>query len=969
MAWGYGSAGQRQFLFLKGNQLITPRFVPLLLAGSLLPALAQAQQATAPQVPARPATARPAPAPAEPADDSGEITVTGQREPGAVIGDIPAEVQFKAADIRAIGAGSIAELLAEIAPQTRSGRGRSAGPPAVLINGKRVSGFAEIRNIPPEAILRVDILPEEVALKYGFRADQRVVNFVLRPRFKAFTGDIDVGGPTDGGRFSNETQANFLKLNQGSRISIEAQYNFDSVITEAERRITSPALTRPFDLAGNITAPVVGAEVSPALSALAGRTVTVAAVPAGAASAAPGLAAFVPGANAPNSTDIRPFRSLLPRATAISLNGTLAGSIGKDVAATLTGGYENSRTTAYSGLASANINLPAGNPFSPFNVPVSLNRYAPGALVAEGETSSARLGGVLDGRLGSWRWNLTGNLNRVTTETSNQRSLALAANQARVLAGDASLNPFGAAMLAVPLLVDTARTQSTSGSLDLLLSGSPFSLPAGRVNASVKGQLQRLDLDVNSVRAGLGSSANLGRTQGNFQANVDLPIASARDGVLAALGKLTLNANLALDTLSDFGTLTTWGTGVNWEPVSGWEIITSYTHEQGAPSVTQLGNPLVATPNVRVFDFVTGQAVDITRLDGGNAGLRNDTRNVVKIGLNAKPFEKTDLVFNANFIDSRIRNAIASFPVATAALEAAYPDRFSRDAAGRLTQIDARPVNFDANDRQELRWGFTLTQVLKPTASERAAAEKRIAEFRARAEAARQAGQPLPEVRTPFGTFGGNRPPGQGGFGPPGPGGGTGGGQGGFAAAGRPGGGFGGPGGPGGGNRGGFLDGRVQLAVFHTVTFMNEIRIRPGVPVLDLLNGAAIGNSGGAPRHQIEARAGIGKSGLGARLSLNWQSPTRVLANPDGVAAANDLFFSGLTTLNLRLFADLGQRPGVVQKHPWLRGSRISLAVNNLLNDRINVRDRNGNEPLGYQRDQLDPLGRTVTLTFRKLFF
>ncbi|MGJ3629017.1 hypothetical protein AB5I41_23055 [Sphingomonas sp. MMS24-JH45] len=48
------------------------------------------------------------------------------------------------------------------APQTRSGRG-AGGPPVVLVNGRRVSGFQEIRDLPTEAIQRVDILPEEVA--------------------------------------------------------------------------------------------------------------------------------------------------------------------------------------------------------------------------------------------------------------------------------------------------------------------------------------------------------------------------------------------------------------------------------------------------------------------------------------------------------------------------------------------------------------------------------------------------------------------------------------------------------------------------------------------------------------------------------------------------------------------------------------------------------------------------------------
>ena len=92
-----------------------------------------------------------------------------------------------------LGAGSISELLDALAPQTRSGRGREGGRPVILLNGRRISGFSEIRDIPPEAIERVDILPEEVALKYGYRADQRVVNIVLRRRFRAVTAEANGG--------------------------------------------------------------------------------------------------------------------------------------------------------------------------------------------------------------------------------------------------------------------------------------------------------------------------------------------------------------------------------------------------------------------------------------------------------------------------------------------------------------------------------------------------------------------------------------------------------------------------------------------------------------------------------------------------------------------------------------------------------------------------------------------------------
>ena len=104
-------------------------------------------------------------------------------------GNVEPEVRLNEEQIRAYGASSIGELVDALAPQTRSGRGRGgqSGAPVVLLNGQRIGGFGEIRDLPPEAIERVDILAEEVALSYGYRADQRVVNIVLKENFRSVT--------------------------------------------------------------------------------------------------------------------------------------------------------------------------------------------------------------------------------------------------------------------------------------------------------------------------------------------------------------------------------------------------------------------------------------------------------------------------------------------------------------------------------------------------------------------------------------------------------------------------------------------------------------------------------------------------------------------------------------------------------------------------------------------------------------
>ena len=45
-----------------------------------------------------------------------------------------------------------------------------------------------------------------------------------------------------------------------------------------------------------------------------------------------------------------------------------------------------------------------------------------------------------------------------------------------------------------------------------------------------------------------------------------------------------------------------------------------------------------------------------------------------------------------------------------------------------------------------------------------------------------------------------------------------------------------------------------------------------------------------------------------------------------------------------------------------------AVRVNNLFDTKPRVRDAAGNVPLSYQPDLLDPLGRTIMVSFRKLF-
>lgn len=214
-------------------------------AGAGLAVLLSAGQAFA--APPAAETKKPAPKP----PTVSELVVTAEhKEPGEVVGDIKPDLQLAPEDVAAYGVSTITDLLDELGPEIGSNSGRGGEGPAILVNGRRISGFNEIRNIPTEAILRVDILPEEAALKYGFSANQRVVNIVLKDHFGSQLADISGGGSTAGGAASGQAETGITRISGERRLNLDLKYNPQASLTEAQRGVT-PLTTEPsLDLAG-----------------------------------------------------------------------------------------------------------------------------------------------------------------------------------------------------------------------------------------------------------------------------------------------------------------------------------------------------------------------------------------------------------------------------------------------------------------------------------------------------------------------------------------------------------------------------------------------------------------------------------------------------------------------------------------------------------------------------------------------
>ena len=466
-------------------------------------------------------------------DQTQDIVVTAPALAGSVNIAIPADVVLDSAAIQSYGVSSVADLLSALSAQTRSGRGRGDGRPVVLLNGKRISGFAELRDLPSEAIQRVEILPEDVALRFGYAADQRVINFILRPGFKAVTLEGEIGGPTSGGRTDLEFETGLVRIGKKGRVNLDAEYTRTGSILESERGIVA------------------------------------------------------------SGTDQTAYRTLSPTLDALKLNAVVNQALGGGVGATVSLQHDRTDNQALLGLRSG---VAVIDP-----------------LERDTRARNVSAGLSLDGLLSQFNWTANASAQRTTTTTLTDQNGASLSGR------------------------DEAKSRLSVGTAVLSATGPLIALPAGPATINLTAGFDTRDIESRSMRSNVLTNGSIGRDDLNGRINLDIPLTSRRRAVLDAVGDVSINVNGGIRDLSDFGRLTSYGYGLTWSPVRGLTLLTSYVAEEAAPSPSQLGDPVILTPNALVFDYVRGETALVTLTSGGNPLLRGEKRRDTKFGLTYEP--------------------------------------------------------------------------------------------------------------------------------------------------------------------------------------------------------------------------------------------------------------------------------------------------------------------------------------------
>jgi iron complex outermembrane recepter protein len=923
---------------------------------------------------------------------TGEIIVSGRRTRGQLVVDQAPLLTLDEQAIAGEGVTSIAELIAQISAQTGSARGRGGGgQPIILVNGVRIASFREFASFPPEALAKVEVFPEEVALRFGFPPDRRVINLVLKDNYENRQVELEIGAPSRGGLITNGQEIGYLRIADGGRFNLNFEVNDSTMLTEDERSIIQ----------------------------------------------AQGSESTVPG-DPPQAS----FRSLVADSFDLATNLSWAKAFiesGTSVSANIN--YARNQRRDQDGLNLVRLTDPAGNSAlrsfgeaSPLERRTSVDTLSAAASLSK-PVNSFRLTSTLDSSLAE-------------SETEIDQRFDASGFVSDAVAG---LLPINAVL---PRALDTQFSVARSRILDAkslhTLDGPVASLPGGDVLATFTAALDWRQIQSSDTLS--GQDFQLTRRRAASSTNLVIPITSTRTGFGDAIGNVTFNAQAGLEDLSDFGLLGDWNAGLTWAPANRLDLSATYIYREVAPGLPQLGNPIVPNFNVPVFDFVRGEAVLATVITGGNPDLLAETQRDWKFAANWElPFvDNTRLT--VEYIRNRSDNVVSTFPQITQAIEAAFPGRVTRDATGRLVQVDQRAVSF-AETRSD-RLQFTLStrgtfggpretggeaagrggggaggptpgagggvMVLgggaggpppgvggqggpPPSAGGAPSAVQREQFLAFRERLCKEDGlefvnglvdaiergedlsdrypgfdparfeQLLSRVRKSDGTIDRERlaqfrtqicaidpallsgPPGggartAGGGGAPG----------GAPSAGPPR----GPGGFGGFGPGSFQGWRYFANLTHTIELLNEILIAPGLAPLDQLDGEATGRFG-FPRQTSRLEVGLFNSkGIGIRMSGRYTGPTRI--DGSGLPGALDLEFDDLVTVDLRLFANMGQLTG--KNEGFFKDLRLTLRADNLFDQQLQVRDQFGNTPIAYQPLLIDPLGLNFRFEIRKLF-
>lgn len=825
------------------------------------------------QAPAPTPAPTPTPTPTDPErDPPGTIVVIGDRAIIASLKDLAVEQTYDEDAVGSYAAGSIGEVLDAIREENGD------EDPTILVNGRPVADASDISDLPPEAIARIETLPRGSAQRVNGAPGQRAYNVVLKRQVRTAIVTASDEFATEGGWNNIRGEVQLTRIQGQNRLNLSLRGADSGYLLESERAYVPRGLDLLYSPGGNILPTFGASQVDPVLSALAGRSVTSVALPAGVTT--PTYATLLPGVNALNPSARSLNRSLRGAAQPIDLSLSGSQQLADRLSLSFNARANWNVSRSLTGLPRARITVPAGNAFSPFSVPVSLYIEDPTRpLTSRSKSDSQSLSTTLNAEAGTWRGTFNARYDRRAQDSAYAFSGGLPVLTALT-------NPFDASLAAlIPITGSDSSSVSQTTLLGYEASGPLAALWAGPLEARIAGGVQWDKYNGSSP----SGDRSFKQRQIRVGGGLTLPLTSRDQGVLAGFGDSELAFDIGWIDLDLLGTLKRNSLAFNWQPTAWLRVVARATRDESAISPVLLAAPTTTIQDVPYFDPLTGDTVEVTSVYGGFAGLLPEDRRTRSVALTATPWKLYNMQLDAEYTVQDLRNQIGALPDPTTAVLAAFPDRFVRNASGTLVLVDNRSINLTQQRTERLRFGLRYTLPLSAPGRTMPAADGR------------------PGYRTP--------------------------------------------------------QTKLQVTMSHTELLSNTSVIRPGLPEIDLLKGAAVGFGGSEPRGVTSASFAFTRGLTGVRFDFRRRGESDLLF---GTAANPQLLrFGALTTLDARAYTDLGE---VFRGSRFAKGTRVTVSIDNAFNRRQSVIDEAGFTPQAYQPMRRDALGRTIMFELRKSF-
>ncbi len=308
-------------------------------------------------------------------------------------------------------------------------------------------------------------------------------------------------------------------------------------------------------------------------------------------------------------------------------------------------------------------------------------------------------GGTLTGDVRRWSWAITGNYDRMVSRSTSETGVPLGALQASI---DGGRRPDGGDR---PVDRRAARPEPQPGGVrhdrgqgDRQRPRRPPARGRGDADPSPP-DYARIDSDART-NLSLATDA-VGRT---MRGVISTPMCRSprRARVRWVSWARCSSARWRGVAVSDFGRLSTSNLA-ELTPFRAVQLNASVNVAQTAPAVTQLVAPVVATPNVPFFDYVTGRSTLVTTIAGGNPDLAPEKRRVTTLGIAVQPIKDKDYPAERRLCRHADRQPGGLAGRATPGVPARLSDLFVRDTLGQLVSVDLRPVNLAYERERKLR--------------------------------------------------------------------------------------------------------------------------------------------------------------------------------------------------------------------------------------------------------------------------